>query len=85
MAALGIQCELAKVMYLFLPLRCRKRTALRRQPTVCAEYSLGALGAGQRAVERGEAGSFLAGDSALLGEVHVEVHSELPNTVILPD
>jgi len=32
-----------------------------------------------------EASSFLPYELTLLSEVHIEVHTELPNTLILPD
>ncbi len=52
---------------------------------VCAERSLGAGGAQQLGRKLDEASSFLPSELTLLSEVHIEVHTELPNTLILPD
>ena len=52
---------------------------------VCAERSLGAIGDRQLVWKLDEAPSFLPAELTLLGEVDIEVHTGLPNTVILPD
>ena len=52
---------------------------------VCAERSLGAGGAHQLGRKSDEVSSFLPAELTLLTEVHIEVHTELPNTLILPD
>jgi len=52
---------------------------------VCAEQSLGGGGAHQLGRKLDEVSCFLPAELTLLGEVHVEVHTELPNTLIQPD
>jgi len=52
---------------------------------VCAERGLGGGGAQQLGRKLDEFSSFLPAELTLPSEVHIEVHTELPNTLILPD
>ena len=55
-----------------------------RPLTIDCERSLDAVGGHQQEMRRGPQLSALA-DLTLLGKVHVEVHTEMPSTLILPD
>jgi hypothetical protein len=46
---------------------------------------LGAGGAQQLRSKLDEVSRFLPAELILLSEVHIEVHTDLPNTLILPD
>ena len=52
---------------------------------VCAERCLGAGGAHQLGRKLEEVPGSVSAELTLLSEVHIEVHSELPNTLIVPD